>query len=113
MIFKKTFYLPIGKNGSFKDYDIKINPDKFFTKHSAILGNTGSGKSCTVTSILQSLFNYNYSKEIDKENKLKSATIIIFDTNGEYKSAFEEDENINAFTISEEGMKVTLLVYEL
>ena len=103
---QKDFYLPIGKNGSFKDYDIKINPNKFFTKHSAILGNTGSGKSCTVTSILQSLFNYNYSKEIDKENKLKNATIIIFDTNGEYKSAFEECENINAFTISEEGMKV-------
>ena len=103
---QKDFYLPIGKNGSFKDYDIKINPDKFFTKHSAILGNTGSGKSCTVTSILQSLFNYNYSKENNKEDKLKSATIIIFDTNGEYKSAFEGYENINAFTISEEGMKV-------
>lgn len=104
--YQKDFYLPIGKNSSFKDYDIKINPDKFFTKHSAILGNTGSGKSCTVTSILQSLFNYNYSEESDKKDKLKSATIIIFDTNGEYKSAFEGYENINAFTISEEGMKV-------
>ena len=38
---QKDFYLPIGKNGSFKDYDIKINPDKFFTKHSAILGIQG------------------------------------------------------------------------
>ena len=103
---QKDFYLPIGKNGSFKDYDIKINPDNFFTKHSAILGNTGSGKSCTVTSILQSLFNYNYSRKSDKEDKLKNATIIIFDTNGEYKSAFKGYENINAFTISEEGMKV-------
>lgn len=107
--YQKDFYLPIGKNSNFPDYDIKINPDKFFTKHSAILGNTGSGKSCTVTSILQALFNFNYSKnKKDKEDKkeLKSATIIIFDTNGEYKKAFEDNKNINAFTISEEGMRV-------
>ena len=55
--YQKDFYLPVGKNSNFPDYDIKINPDKFFAKHSAILGNTGSGKSCTITSILQSLFN--------------------------------------------------------
>lgn len=86
--YQKDFYLPIGKNSNFPDYDIKINPDKFFAKHSAILGNTGSGKSCTVTSILQALFNFNYS------------------TNKEYKKAFEGYKNINAFTISEDGMRV-------
>ncbi len=104
--YQKDFYLPIGKISNFLDYDIKINPDKFFTKHSAILGNTGSGKSCTISSILQSLFNYNYS--LDEKNKkyLKNATVIIFDTNGEYKKAFEGHENINSFTISEEGIKV-------
>lgn len=37
---------------------------------------------------------------------MKSATIIIFDTNGEYKKAFEGYKNINAFTISEDGMRV-------
>ena len=104
--YQKDFYLPIGKNSNFPDYDIKINPDKFFAKHSAILGNTGSGKSCTVTSILQALFNFNYSKNKENKKELKSATIIIFDTNGEYKKAFEGFENINAFTISEEGMRV-------
>lgn len=104
--YQKDFYLPIGKNSNFPDYDIKINPDKFFAKHSAILGNTGSGKSCTVASILQTLLKFNYSKKEKEENKLKCATIIIFDTNGEYKKAFEDFDNINAFTISEEGMKV-------
>lgn len=104
--YQKDFYLPIGKNSNFPDYDIKINPDKFFAKHSAILGNTGSGKSCTVTSILQALFNFNYSTNKEYKKDLKSATIIIFDTNGEYKKAFEGYKNINAFTISEDGMRV-------
>jgi len=104
--YQKDFYLPIGKNSNFPDYDIKINPDKFFAKHSAILGNTGSGKSCTVTSILQALFNFNYSTNKEYKKNLKSATIIIFDTNGEYKKAFEGYKNINAFTISEDGMRV-------
>lgn len=132
---EKDYYLPIGKNSSFPDYDVKINPDKFFTKHAAILGNTGSGKSCTIASILQSLFEYDYSRvslENDKEQieteesseskgqtkestkNLKSSTIIIFDTNGEYKEAFKGDERINAFTITEEGMRVPywLMNYE-
>lgn len=104
--YQKDYYLPIGKISNFSDYDIKINPDKFFTKHSAILGNTGSGKSCTIVSILQSLFNFNYSLENENVKNLKNATIIIFDTNGEYKKAFEGMKNINAFTITEEGLKV-------
>jgi len=73
--------LSIGKSAIFKDYDIKINIDKFFGSHSAILGNTGSGKSCTIASMLQQLFK--------KENfSATGATFIIFDTNGEYRQAF-------------------------
>ncbi len=48
--------LAIGKSAIFQDYDIKVNIDKFFGSHSAVLGNTGSGKSCTISSILQTLF---------------------------------------------------------
>lgn len=97
------YYLPIGTSPAFPDYQVKINPDKMFAKHVAILGNTGSGKSCTLTAILQSLFQYNYNNK-----KLKSAHIVIFDTNGEYKDAFNIDEKhkINPFWINDDGLKI-------
>lgn len=81
--FKEDFYLPIGSSPAFPDFQVKINPDRMFGKHVAILGNTGSGKSCTLTAILQSLFKFQYNGQ-----HLKNAHIVIFDTNGEYKDAF-------------------------
>lgn len=81
--FEKDFYLPIGTSPSFSNYKVKICPDQFFVKHAAILGNTGSGKSCTFTSIIRNLFRYDY-----KGSKLENAHFVIFDTNGEYKDAF-------------------------
>ena len=75
--------LNIGRSAVFEDYDVKIAIDNFFGGHVAILGNTGSGKSCTVATILQSLFN--------KQDKFRAvgATFIIFDVNGEYKRALK------------------------
>lgn len=107
--FDEDYYLPIGTSPSFSDYKIKINPDKFFGKHAAILGNTGSGKSCTFAAIIQSMFDFEYNKK-----KLQNAHIIIFDTNGEYKSAFQGTKEkpykniqlVNPFHIDKNGMKV-------
>ncbi|GBE16213.1 AAA-like domain protein [bacterium BMS3Abin15] len=96
--YDKDFYLPIGTSPAFSNYKVKICPDQFFVKHAAILGNTGSGKSCTLTSILRNLFQYDYSGK-----KLENAHIIIFDTNGEYKDAFlpEEETKIDVKTNEE------------
>lgn len=101
--FKEDYYLPIGTSPAFPDYQVKINPDRLFGKHAAILGNTGSGKSCTLTSILQSMFQFEYNGK-----KLQSAHVVIFDTNGEYKDAFKIDEKhkVNPFYINEDGLKV-------
>ncbi|WP_052496625.1 ATP-binding protein [Pedobacter lusitanus] len=107
--FDEDFYLPIGTSPAFGDYKIKINPDKFFGKHAAILGNTGSGKSCTLASIIQSLFDFDYNGK-----QLQNAHIIILDTNGEYKSAFEGTleapyrklKEVNPFHIDKNGMKI-------
>ena len=70
--------LTIGRSVAFEGYDVKVQVDDFFGGHTAVLGNTGSGKSCTVASILQSLF------EKADEHHARGATFVVFDVNGEY-----------------------------
>lgn len=73
--------LTIGQSVVFDGYEVKARIDDFFGGHTAVLGNTGSGKSCTVASILQSLF------EKSTEHRARGATFIVFDVNGEYSQA--------------------------
>ena len=75
--------LSIGNSVIFEDYEVKVRIDEFFGGHVAILGNTGSGKSCTVASILQSLFGK------PDEHHARGATFVVFDVNGEYHPALE------------------------
>lgn len=96
--YETAFYLPVGISPAFSNYKVKICPDQFFVKHSAILGNTGSGKSCTFTSIIRNLFKYDYNSL-----KLQNAHFVIFDTNGEYKDAFlpEKTDEFDVKTIQD------------
>jgi hypothetical protein len=80
--------LPIGTSSIFPDYKIKVDIDKFFGGHAAILGNTGSGKSCTIASIIQGLFTY-------KDYSATGSTFVFFDVNGEYKQAFSKISEID------------------
>ncbi len=79
--------LHIGDSVVFDGYKVKVKIDDFFGGHAAILGNTGSGKSCTVATILQSLFSK------PDEYKARGATFVVFDVNGEYTKAFSELKN--------------------
>lgn len=49
-----------------------LDGDKFFQRHAALLGSTGSGKSWTVATILE------------RAARLPSANLIVFDLHGEY-----------------------------
>jgi DNA helicase HerA-like ATPase len=73
--------LNIGRSVVFEHYGVKVRLNDFFGGHSAVLGNTGSGKSCTVASILQALF------EKPKEHHARGSTFVVFDVNGEYHAA--------------------------
>jgi DNA helicase HerA-like ATPase len=75
--------LEIGRSVVFEDYQVKVRIDEFFGGHAAVLGNTGSGKSCTVASVLQELFDK------PDEHHARGATFVVFDVNGEYHQAFE------------------------
>ena len=77
------YCIPIGKSVVFPDYPIYIDPDAFFGKHVAIIGSTGSGKSCSIATILQSVIS---------REEVKRTRIVILDTNGEYRAAFQKKE---------------------
>lgn len=92
--------LTIGKSVVFDGYDVKVRIDDFFGGHVAVLGNTGSGKSCTISSILQSLFSK------PDEHQARGATFIVFDVNGEYAQALEplaRDDGIGVTQIVLDG----------
>ena len=62
----------------------RVNINKMFGMHCAVLGSTGSGKSGTVAAILHSVLEHKH------ENELLSPQIIIIDPHGEYGQAFRE-----------------------
>lgn len=81
--------IELGLSKNMINYKINININKFFNIHTAILGNSGSGKSNTIAHILQEVFR-------KKENYAQGAKTILFDVNGEYARAFDDSifENI-------------------
>ncbi len=78
------FCIEMGHSVPFPDFSVSINPDLFFGKHAAVIGSTGSGKSCTIATIIQSVL---------ARPEVKNTRFIILDTNGEYQTAFPPGQN--------------------
>ncbi|MEC2061500.1 anti-phage-associated helicase HerA [Bacillus stercoris] len=74
---------------------VPVNGDKFFNKHIAIVGSTGSGKSHTIATILQ--------KAISEKNEnfsMNNSHIILFDIHSEYREAFPNSNVIDINNLS-------------
>ena len=87
----------IGTSPLAGDARVCVDPDRLFGRHLAILGNTGSGKSCTVAGLIrwsieaaQQQMERQAAKQTDKCHP--NARFIILDPNGEYSRAFSKDD---------------------
>ncbi len=77
-----------GTSNIYDGYRINVDLNDFFSNHFSVLGNSGSGKSCTVASILQKLM-------IGNGHVPRNANFFFFDAFGEYNSAFSGLHAIN------------------
>ena len=78
----------IGDSVVYDGFKVTANLNELFGSHFAVLGNSGSGKSCSVSRILQNIFYFN-----DDGMPTKSH-FVIFDVFGEYRSALEGINNL-------------------
>lgn len=106
----KDFNFPFGKLVQNK-IDFKIDANKFFSKHIALVGSTGSGKSCTVAKILQDVAGISEKKNTNSAQQ-KNSHIIIFDIHSEYKAAFDLDSK-EKFTLNVLDVDNLILPYWL
>ena len=90
------YQFPLGQLSLNKTTPMKVNGDRFFSKHIAIVGSTGSGKSCAVSRILQDVVGIADDKNSNR-GKQNNSHIVVFDIHDEYTAAFtlESDQDFS------------------
>lgn len=88
--------------------NVNLDGDKFFSKHIAVVGSTGSGKSCTVTKILHHVVGIDDDGQNTHSHRQRNSHIIIFDIHSEYEAAFslEKEHDFTLNKLSVENLKL-------
>ena len=68
--------------------NVCIDPDRLFGRHLAVLGNTGSGKSCSVAGLIR----WSLEQAQADRGANPNARFIVLDPNGEYSKAFADSK---------------------
>lgn len=79
----------IGTSPMAANADVCVDPDRLFGRHLAVLGNTGSGKSCSVAGLIQWSIAASRAAS-DDSDKPPNARFIVLDPNGEYSRVFQD-----------------------
>jgi DNA helicase HerA-like ATPase len=84
----KNIFLPkggpslrIGTSAVASEQAVHLDANLLLGHHCAVVGSTGSGKSCTVTAVIDGLLDH----------EIPNGHVVIFDINGEYSQSFGPD----------------------
>lgn len=80
-------FIAIGRLSTSRSHVLRLDLAKLVTRHTAVLGSTGSGKSSTVARIVQAILTHGFGR----------ANIVVIDPHGEYSAAFGENASVMSF----------------
>jgi len=75
---------------------VMIDPDRLFGRHLAVLGNTGSGKSCSVAGLIR--WSLEEARK-SRGNAAPNARFILLDPNGEYSNTFQDMGDVRVYAV--------------
>ena len=87
---EKPSTMTLGASPLYDSCPIKVDINELFSNHMAIFGNSGSGKSCGVSRLIQNVF------QTPGFIPFRS-NFFIFDSSGEYRNAFQDINKINPY----------------
>lgn len=93
----KNRRVKIGTSPLAANATVMIDPDRLFGRHLAVLGNTGSGKSCSVAGLIR--WSLEAAQEAVDPKRRPNARFIVLDPNGEYTRAFEDIKGTRFFSV--------------
>ena len=82
--------IQLGVSPLYNDFPLNVSIDELFSNHTAIFGNTGSGKTYGICRIIQNIFP-------NSQIIPYKANLFIFDSYGEYINAFKDINKNNPY----------------
>ncbi|WP_228411184.1 ATP-binding protein [Kaistella daneshvariae] len=101
--YEEANSITVGNISVSESLDAKIDLDKLISRHCAIVGSTGSGKSNSVSVLLQSIAN----------REFPSSRILVVDPHGEYNDALSKHSKVIEVNSSNDESKLQIPFWAL
>lgn len=101
--YEEANSITVGNISVSESLDAKIDLDKLISRHCAIVGSTGSGKSNSVSVLLQSIAN----------REFPSSRILVIDPHGEYNDALSKYSKVIEVNSADDDNKLQIPFWAL